>query len=357
MLSSPRHPPGSGPADREAGNVMLAVLVLMMVVLFSALAFATANHSLVLGADDRDLTRAGAAAELGVHEAFARIDAGETSAFTGTGVVEGTTHEYVARPSGSSTWAVRSEATSGDARRAIRATISRQPLHPFTLFVDESLVIDRNTGTIEGRVGTNGTMEITGPSPGEVQELYRPDGSCRGCINPVALDGPRRLDPVGVSTGPVAACPGGGRFEGAVDGRSGTVVVCDDPATPVVFAGEVTIDNPPLIVHVGREVPLSLDGAVVNDAGPASSLRLHVDGDAADVVTSLSATGSAVTGLLYAPGRSLTTMDTTLTGSATLDRVDVGRGGRLTITADPTIGPLGDGDWRILELRTVVPST
>jgi hypothetical protein len=343
-------------ATTETGNVALAVLVLMVVSLLSVLAFATANHSIRLGANDRDLSRAGGAAELGVQEAFARIDGGETATFTGSGVIDGTSYDYVAEPTSQSVWTIRSEASSGRISRAFQATVGRQPLYPFTLFVDEALVLDRNTGTIGGRVGTNGTMTITGPSPSGDQELYRPDGSCTGCGNPVEVDGPRRLDPVVLPSGPTVACPVDGRFENAIDGQTGSTVVCDDPATPVVFTGEVTIDNPPLVLYVGRDVPLSLDGAVVNDGGNAAALQLHIVGEATDGVSSISATGAEVTGLLYAPGRSLTTMDTALTGSATLRRVDLGRGGRLTIDADPTIGPLGDDDWQIVELRTVAPS-
>ena len=347
--------PGGAAGAEEAGNVILAVLVLMVVVAFTALAFAAAGHSLVMGADARALGRAGAAAELAVHEAFARIDGGETVAFTGSGTVDGTTYRYRAQPSGSSNWTVTADATAGDVSRAYRATIGRQPLYPFTLFVDEHLVLDRNTGAIDGRVGTNGTITITGPSPGTSQELYRPDGTCTGCGNPVQVDGPRRLDPVALAAGPVVACPADGRFEGAIDGGGGTVVLCDDPALPVVFAGEVTVDAPPLIVHVGSGVALTLDDAVVNDGGQAASFRLHVAGEAGDPVDTISATNADLTGLVYGPGRSLTTSATTVVGSLTLDRLDLTRGGRLTITADPTIAPLGSAGWRITDLQPTAP--
>jgi hypothetical protein len=356
MLSRPG-PEGSAAADPEEGNIILAVLVLMLVVTFSALAFARAGHSVSLGADDSDLSRAGAVAELGVHEAFARIDAGETAAFTGGGAVGGVAYDYAAQPSGRSGWTVRSEATSGAISRALLATVGREPLYPFTLFVDADLVIDRNTALISGRVGTNGTMEVVGPSPGDVQELYRPDGSCTGCGNPAVVDGPRRLDPASMPAGPVTSCPEAGVFAGAIDGQSGVVVACDDPATPVVFAGEITVDNPPLVVYVGPDVALSFDGAVVNRDGLASDLRLHVAGELTDAVASISASAAGVTGLLYAPGRSLTTTDTAVTGSVTLGRLEVGRGGRLAIGGDETIAPVGDDEWRILELRAVGPST
>jgi hypothetical protein len=354
---SRRHQAGAASVDTQEGSIVLAVLVLMLVVTLSALAFARAGHSLSLGADDSNLSRAGAVAELGVNEAFARIDAGETSPFTGAGFVGGVSYDYAAQPSGRSTWTVRSEATAGSIGRALRAIVGRNALYPFTLFADTELVIDRNTALISGRVGTNGTMTVVGPSPGDVQELYRPDGSCTGCGDPVAVDGPRRLDPVGLPAGPVISCPEGGSFEGAFDGQSGAVIVCDDPATPVAFVGEVTVINPPLVVYVGRDVTLSLDGASVNRAGRAADLQLHVAGEPADAVASITASAAEVTGLLYAPGRALVTTDTAVTGSLTLGRLEVGRGGRLAIDEDETIGPLGDGEWRILELRTVGLST
>jgi hypothetical protein len=79
-------------------------------------------------------------------------------------------------------------------------------------------------------------------------------------------------------------------------------------------------------------------------------MQLFVAGQPNDADATVEATGANVTGLLYGPGRSLTTLDTTWVGSITMWRVEVLRGGRLTVSEDATIGPLGYGRWRIVEL-------
>lgn len=358
MLRSRSRRPGDRPSavDREAGNVALSLLVVMVVTLLTTAMFLGARRSLLQGRLDTEAGRAEATAELAIHEAFARIDRGETARFVGAGTVGDTSYQYTADPVDRSTWSVRAEASSGSLARALVATIGREARFPHTIFAIDELVSNRNTGLVSGRVGTNGTMTVRGLSPGDVQELYRPDGSCRRCANPLVLDGPRRLDPVVPPSGTVSPCPVDGRFADTVDGEVGTPIVCDDPSIPVVFDGPVQIDNPPLIVHIGPEVGLSLDGSEVNQGGRASDLRLFVHGEASDAESRVTATGADVTGLLYGPGRSLTTADTTWTGSMTLWRVEVGRGGRLTVSEDSTIGPLGYDRWRIVELGSTPSS-
>lgn len=335
----------------EAGNVVLSVLVLMVLTTLGAALFTTALRDVARAGDSSDDGRARATAELAVHEAFARIDAGQTGEFTGSGSADGTSWRYVARPAGNGTWQVRAEASSGAVSRSLVATIGRDVLFPHTLFADVRLMSDRNTGRVEGRVGTNGSMEVIGPSPGVVQELYRPDGTCSGCTDGVLLDGPRRLDPVTVPAGPTAACPDDGVFTDEVSGGGGITIVCSDPSVPVVFSEEVTVVDPPLVVYVGRSVPLVLDDAVLNRSGRAADVRLFVDGD--NPAVPLSTTGADLTALVYAPGRSLVVDDTTISGSLTIGSLEITRTGRLDISSDLTIAPLGEDAWRIIDLRTV----
>ena len=338
--------------EGETGNVALTALALMVVTLLTVAMFLGAQRSLLQGRLDTEAGRADAAAELAVSEAFARIDRGATARFAATGTIGETDYAYTAEPVDPSTWSVRAEATAGRTARAVTVTIGREARYPHTIFAVDEFIANRNTGTIAGRVGTNGTMTVTGLSPGTVQELYRPDGECRGCGNPLALDGPRRLDPVGTPSGPAAPCPLDGRFVGTVDGGGGTPVLCTDPAVAVVFEGDVVVSNPPLVVYVGREVALTLDGATVNRGGSAADVRLLVAGQPADLEAEVGAIGADVTGFLYGPGRSLTATDTAWTGSMTLHRVEVVRNGRLSATEDPAIGSLGDGRWRMIAIRS-----
>lgn len=337
----------------ERGNVLLTMPILMVVVLLAAAMFARSHLALDRSRTDTDDARATSAAELAVNEAFARIDAGETAAFSDSGSVDGTDFEYSASPRTAQSWDVVAEATSIDLTRALAAVISREPQHAHSLFVVGDSTFDRNTGRITGRVGTNGTMSVTGPSPGSQQDLYRPDGTCRGCANATTLDGPRAVAPIEAPTGPTQSCPADGTFAGVVDGLSGVAVVCDDRSVDVEFVGDVTVVNPPLIVHVGADVPLVLDTARINRSGQAADFRLFVDGAKTDAVADIRATDTRLDGLLYAPGRSIRSDDLDVVGSLTVDALNVPRRGRVVISADATLDDLGSTPWRIVSLRRV----
>ncbi len=345
MLTAPSQ------TEREQGSVLLAVLVLMIISLLAAAMFTESFQRLSGSRDRADAAAADSAAELAVNEAFARIDAGETIAFRGSGDVGESSYSYEATPVGSSSWQIDGQATNGDVERTLSGLATREPRYGYTLFAEDRLSIDRNRGRVAGRVGTNGTMEITGPSPGDAQELYRPDGACSGCSDPVTLDGPRTVVPVTRPVGPTQRCPVGGLFTTFVDGRGGVPFICDDRGAPVSFAGPVLVVNPPAIVYVGPSVSLSMDGALVNPFGRAADFRFYVAGDSSRSGSALSATGTTITALIDAPGRSLRTDDTTLTGSLTIGELEVPRLGRLQIVSDTSLESLADQAWRLEDLH------
>ncbi|MEZ5411988.1 MAG: hypothetical protein R2761_28390 [Acidimicrobiales bacterium] len=339
--------------DAEQGSVILSVLVLLVISLLAALAFSTARRSLAQGAQATDQGRADATAEIGVYEAFARIDRGASAAFTGSGRAGGVDYSYRADLATPNQWTIRSEATSGPVTRALTATVGRDARYPYTLFADERLVSDQNRGLVTGRVGTNGVALVTGRPPGDQQDLYSPGGTCDGCDHAVAVDGPRKLDPVTMPVGVPPGCPADGLFLGIVDGRSGQPVVCDDPALPVVFQGDVTIVNPPLVVYVGRSVPLTLDGATVNRLGRAADVQLYAAGDPTDPESRVLAEGMDLTGLLYAPGRSMAVNTADLSGSLTIRVLEIAADGQVSVSDDTSIAPLNSGPWRLVDLRPV----
>ncbi len=337
----------------ESGSVILALLVMMVITLLSVAAFSESRHALVVSRIDTNNARASASAELAVNEAFARIDAGESLRFAGAGSHDDTKYSYVARPSGSAAWSIRAEATSGATTRALSATISREPLYAYTLFATKSISVNLNLGRITGRVGTNGAMNVTGPSPGDRQDLYLPDGVCSGCTAAVTLNGPRPVAPVEVPDGTTQQCPKDGLFAATVDGLGGVPFVCGSSVGTVVFRGRLVIENPPLIVYVEPNVSVVLDGAVVDPPGRAAGFRLFVASEDGGPVGSISATGAELNGLIYAPGRSLRTDDLKLTGSITLRSLDIPRKGRVSIAGDESISGLANGVWRLVDLRPV----
>jgi hypothetical protein len=329
------------------------VLVLLLVSLLAAVAFTTSQRSLAQGARASDQGRADASAEIGVQEAFARIDRGASSPVSGSGRAGGVDYSYRADAVTANQWTIRSEATSGPITRAMTATVGRDARYPYTLFVDERLVSDQNLGSITGRFGTNGVMLVTGRAPGDQQDLFAPDGACDHCQQAVGLDGPRQLEPVTMPVGVPPACAPGGLFQGIVDGHSGQPVVCDDPALPVAFQGQVTIVNPPLVVYIGRSVSLTLDGATVNRLGRAADLRLYVAGDPTDAESRVLAERADMTGLIYAPGRSMAVADASVTGSLTIRVLEIASNGRVAVAEDPSIAPVDGGPWRLVDLRPV----
>ncbi len=344
-----------GLRDPESGSVVLALLVMMVVTLLGIAVLSESQRALGGSRRDTDEGRALASAELAVNEAFARIDAGEVSHFAGAGAFDNADYSFDAQPAGRSTWDIQARATSGDTTRAFTATVSREALFSYTLFATSSIEINRNTGRIRGRVGTNGSMDITGPAPGDVQELYLPDGICSGCTDPVTLDGPRAVPSVEFPDGSTQECPEDGLFEEDVDGRSGIPYICDDSFDEVVFEGEVRILNPPLIVYVDEGVDVELDEATVVPPGRASGFQLFVASEDDDDDESISASEAEIKGLIFAPGRSLRTDDFDLTGSITLRSLEVPRRGDVSILADVSLLTLGDGSWRLVDLRSVPP--
>lgn len=335
----------------ESGNVMLAMPILMAVTLLGVVLFADSQRALDQSRVDTDDSRAAAAAELAVHEAFARIDAGETRGFSGSGNHDDADYEYDADSISAQSWEVHARGTSGTIVRRLVATISREAQRAYNLFAAEELSLDQNTGRISGRVGTNGTMTVFGPSPGAEQELYRPDGSCTGCLNPVSLAGPRVLAEIEEPDGKTQRCPKKGIFTRTVNAKSGRPFICDDDDITVEFVGDMAIRNPPLVLYVASGVELVFDGANANVFGRAADFQVFVDGDEEDDVDSISATGTDIIGVIYAPGRSLATDSLDLVGSLTVRTLTVPRAGRVSISPDATLdGLAGGGPWRIVAL-------
>ncbi len=332
------------PADR--GSAMAIVLVVTLVV--TALVGALASETLLAarqGTAARDGAAASAAAELAVAEAGARIAQGATAGFTGAVTVQGGSATYAAVRVNADAWDVMAQGEVGGRRRALSVGLGREARFPYTLFVDELLTLRNPTGVVTGRVGTNGTMDLTGLAPGSTQELFRPSGTCTGCTNPAVREGPYPL-PEAIVPAETRACPPVGRFEGTVDGAGGIPAWCGDPGIPVSF-GTVTVVNGPLVVMVGPGVPLSLDGAQVNVGGAPDGFRLHKLEPNPGPASTVSADGARLAGLLHAPRTAVTSTGLTVSGSVVVDRLTVDPGGNLSLTWSPSLASIGAAEWRV----------
>ena len=337
---------GSAGLSADRGSAMAIVLIVTLVI--TALVGALASETLLAarrGTAVRDGAAAAAAAELAVAEAGARIAQGATAGFTGTVAVQGGSAAYTAVRVGVDAWDVSAQGEVGGRRRALSVGFGREAQFPYALFVDEALTLRSPTGVVSGRVGTNGTMDLTGLAPGSAQELFRPAATCSGCTNPVVREGPY---PLAEATVPATTrpCPAAGRFEGTVDGAGGVPVWCGAAAVPVSF-GAVSVVNGPLVVLVGPGVALSLDGAQINVGGAPDGFRLHKLEPTTGATSTVSANGARIAGLFHAPRTAMTSTALTVTGSVVVDRLTVSPGGALSLSWSPALQTFGATTWRV----------
>ncbi len=346
------------PRRTELGGIALTMLVLMIVVLASSALVIRSLDGLRDTRRDGDRAGATAAAEIALAEAMARIDLGATSSFSGTDVVgAGTSDEIPLRweavRNSDGSWSLYAEAGVDDGRRALQALVSRTVAPPRTLFAVDALRLWNNTGIIQGTIGTNGTLSAVGSDLGDRQELAGPAASCTGCDNPIPLSQAVTIENIVVPPAPIQACPVDGVFTGRVNGRAGTPVVCLDPSVPVSFVDEVFVDNGPLVIHVGPQVEVVLDGARINEDLDASELQLTLDSDSAPA--RFSADFTLMKGVINAPGRTLETEAFALRGSLVIGTFLQPDGAFLTMDDDAAIADTGDVTFELAGWEPIPP--
>lgn len=330
---------------RERGGVAFAMLIVLVVSITGAVALSAGVRDLSSSADRGTAAQARAAAEIGLADALVRIRGGAAGDFAIATTIGSTTVTVTASPDGPDAWTAAADVDVAGETRSFRTRITRGVDLPISVFAVSALRVTDNRGTVEGAVATNGSAEITGPAPGTTQFLYRPDGTCTGCTNPVARDGPRPVPSTDPPAAPTRSCPVGGELTGPVDGADGSPIVCDDPAVPLILRDDVTIVRPPLVVHVGPGVAVRLDAATVNRGGSADAFLLVATG-----AGPLRVDGASLTGRLIAPGRTLRTTGTEVVGSIVVDELDVEAGAVFDVRADAAAPPIRGG-WQIGELE------
>lgn len=304
------------PAER--GSIVIAASVVMMLVLIGAALIARTRVSLDAVATETDTVLADAYADRGVAEVLARIDGGERAAFSGSVETELGSYRYEVEPIDDETFFARSEGEIDGVVRAVEVTIGGSN-EAYTLAVDESARISNTTGTISGRVVTNGTISASGPIVGDVVDLYGPRASCTGCAPGTRFDETIDLPFPTSPTGTTRRCPTNGRFLGVLDGQGGTPYVCrrsDLWTSRVRFVGTVEVVNPPLVVHIQTGLDVDFLNASVNAAGATEDFQLIGEGD--DNYWWFDSWNSKVNGVLYAPGRDSWLSSSSITGQLTV---------------------------------------
>ena len=280
--------------------------------------------------------------EIAVAEAWARIVDGETRGFTDSGTASTGDWSLVATP-GDDRWSLRISAESAGDPLDAGVTISREPLLPYTLVVDDART-GPLSGLVEGRVGIHGTATFGGRALGDVQELIGPKAQCKGCDNPLPV-GSTDTSVVAPSLRTVA-CPA---VDGVITGEleAGFRYDCTK-FEKIVIQGKVVAAGP-VVLAFGPDVALRLDRAAVNVGGPPSEFVITTSSTSD---TAIEAFDSEFHGILTGPESGLRTEGLRWEGTIVVRALVTADGSELTGNWSDDLTGLGFGGWRVTEWRT-----
>lgn len=360
----------TAPFDRlrsdESGNLVVAMAVLVILANLSVAVLARSLVSLQQVRRSQDYSAALATADGALADAVFQIDQGTPAEISGSGTLGNGTFSYVATRIDTNTYDVKAKGIIGGSAHGIRATVTRRIRFPYAIFSNQGLTFNGNgsaniysfnhsapaVATGSARVGSNRAVVVnSGAGAGDFQDYYSPSGSCIGCPNGVAQQGPFTLTPATLPAGSTTqACPTDGIFTGIVSGSSGTAFLCD---RDVSFAGTVTVTSPPLLVYVTADHALTMAGSVVNQGGRGVDVQIYKDGTGAlDVGDGSHA--ADFTGVLYAPGSDLTVNGgMAVRGSLTVNSLRVNGAPNYTLAYDLGLQAVLDRNWRVGRWREV----
>lgn len=333
MLSRSRATrPCPGEADR--GAVATAMLVLMIITILGLALLARSQSWLRATVEASASDRALIASERGVAEALARIDAGLRADFSGGGPVADGTFRYQATMVAADRFEVEATATIGKRQRTIIATIGgTETVDAELLFVDRRAVLRGPSVTVEGRVGTNGVLDVgDGAVLGNVS-LFGGAADCGGCVDPARVGSARDLPTVPDLGRRSRRCPRNGVFTGIVNGNRGIPRRCDQ--STIEFTGTIRVLNGPLIIQIADGTAVSFTGADVNPRGDASEIQIYVDGERG----ALELSDSSIQGTLQAPRRTAIASNTSIVGSLVIGELDVQTGSAFRLRGQPLPTP------------------
>lgn len=363
--------PDSRSGDRdERGSIVIAMTVMMVLSILSVALLARSLVSLNQVRRGQDFVAALAAADGGMSDALFRIDqATDTDVLiAGTGDVGEGSFEYTATRESSDRFTVQVRGDINGSAHAVEATVSRKQKFPYALFSNQGLTLNGNNGlniysfetrggpaTGGARLGSNRAIVVhSGQGAGDYQDFYAPNGSCIGCPNAVAQEGPYVLDPVEIPTGTTQTCAPFGLFNTVINGRSGVPIVCD---MDVTFVGTVTVINPPALVYVTANHALQMADSVVNDGGRGNDLQIYKDGSG-DVSLGNGAHATQATAVLYAPESQLTINGgEEWYGSITVNSVKVNGAPNFTLGYDQNLQSELAQDWTVSHWHEVPSSS
>lgn len=345
--------------EPEAGSVAVAMLIMMIVSLLAATALTTSHRSLASSRQRASAAGALMGAELGLVEAQALLQAGESPPFDGGGELSQGSYRYYVIAGAEGEALLAGEGTvNGVSRLVEERTLLPDPnVEPFALFVATELVVETDTALISGRVGTNGLASflgvgLPGSNPNVPVELNGVKATCPLCRYIWIVDEPNELTEPAFPEAPTPEkapsektevepdvpqeCNDDQVFEGVLDGRSGLPYLCESilDGGRVTFKEVTGIENPPFTLYVGSSRELSFVQVETNLDAPADDFVVFVRTQPAGP-QDIKLSSAHVSIRLYAPGRTAEPSEFTLHGSLTLDTLHVdATSGAFTITPD-----------------------
>lgn len=333
--------PGPVSGDRGAA-LLMAVAALSIVAVLGAVLLADARTEVRRAERLVDRSESDHLVEIAVAEAWARIVDGETRGFTDSGTASTGDWSLVATP-GDERWSLQIAAESTGDPVDARVTISREPLLPYTLVVDDART-GPLTGLVEGRVGIHGLATFGGRALGDVQELLGPTAQCKGCDKPIQV-GPTDTSVVAPSLRD-AACPA---VDGVVTGELEPGYRYDCAKfEKIVIQGKVAAEGP-VVLAFGPDVALRFDRAAIN-VGRSPSDFVITTSSTSD--TAIEAFDSEFHGILSGPDSGLRTEGLRWEGAIVVRVLLSADGSELTGTWSDDLTGLGFGGWRVTEWRT-----
>ncbi len=340
----------------ERGSVALAMMVLMLMTMLGLIVIGRSQGHLETAARGSDAAAAQAGAEQGLAEALALVGGGQRADFSGSGDLAGGAYRYEATATTARSFEVYAEADVDGVVRAVEAVVGGRALYPYTLFIDTAATLEGNLGTVTGRVGSNGPLQVTGAAPGDSVDLYGASASCTGCPTTTVFDAARDVPSPNPTANTFQACPADGIFSGPISGRSGIPVLCEPSgitASQVVFTGSLVVVDGPLIIHVVQGLDVEIYDATINAEGTPSDFQLLLGGS--DTANLFSLFNTRVDGVIYAPGRNSTVDQVEVVGSLTLGELHVGSGSSLSIRPSAELDGFEVSGWQMSAWEQVVP--
>jgi hypothetical protein len=202
--------------DREDGNMVIAMAVIMILAMLSAAVIARTIAGQKSARQGQDFSGALANADAGLSDALFRMDqlgiaaaatfcVGPNAACTVASIPGAPKVQYTARRVDDNTYTVFAKGVVNGQQHAIRATVTRSYQFPYAIFAKTSLSFNGNTGNYDSGscsgpvetvdatdtpscfpspdVASNGAVTCNGSNSPAKQQDYYEGGSVAGCTN------------------------------------------------------------------------------------------------------------------------------------------------------------------------------